>query len=99
VAIRITCISKAAGWHEDPHSAITHLNWLNEANNQRGRSTRTQIYDWLRENSTNRAYVTDWIGNRAYLYTRENGRGTKFVQTYSDTVWTDNLLALPECTI
>jgi len=24
-------------------------------------------------------------------------RGTKYVRTYRDKVWTDNLLALPEC--
>jgi hypothetical protein len=39
----------------------------------------------------------DRLGNKAYLYPRENARGTQFVQTVADRVWTDNLLALPEC--
>lgn len=35
--------------------------------------------------------------NKAYVGTRENAYGTKYLQTYADQVWTNNLLALPEC--
>jgi hypothetical protein len=47
------------------------------------------------ENGT--AYVLDRAGNKAYVGTREHSNGTKFVQTFADKVWTDNLLSLPEC--
>lgn len=60
------------------------------------RNTRVEIYNWLKSEN-GKAYVTDGSGNRAYLYPKENSTGTKFVQTYADKVWTDNLLYLPEC--
>lgn len=98
MAIRITCINKAEGWHEDPHHAISDLGWINDADGKSGKSTRIQVYDWLKASQANRAYVTDSRGNTAYVYPRENANGTKFVQTYADGTWTDNLLALSECT-
>jgi hypothetical protein len=97
MAIRITCINKAAGWHDDPHCAISHLGWSNDANGNGGKSTRMAVYDWLKQSPENKAYVTDSYGNTAYLYPRENSHGTKFVQTYADKTWTDNLLSLREC--
>jgi len=97
MAIRITCINKAGGWHNDPHCAISHLGWLNEANGKTGKSTRFEVYDWLKSNTANTAYVKDYRGNVAYVYPRENSYGTKYVQTYADKTWTDNLLALKEC--
>lgn len=96
MAIRITCINKAGGQHYDPHTAITNLGWV-DSSGKTGKSTRETVYDWLKQNSENRAYVEDRFGNRAYLYPRENQHGTKFVQTFRDQTWTDNLLALPEC--
>jgi hypothetical protein len=97
VAVRITCINKAGGQHYDPHAAISDLGWINDSTGKTGKSTRVQVYDWLKQDSTNQAYVLDRFGNRAYLYPRENSNGTKFVQTFADQTWTDNLLALPEC--
>lgn len=97
MAIRITCINKADGQHYDPHAAISDLGWINDGTGKTGKSTRQALYDWLKQNSANQAYVTDAFGNRAYLYPRENQRGTQFVQTFRDQTWTDNLLALPEC--
>jgi hypothetical protein len=97
MAIRITCINKAGGAHNDPHCAIFHLGWLNEASGNTGRSSRLEIYEWLKKDKANQAYVRDSKGDTAYVYPRENANGTKFVQTYSDGIWKDNLLALPEC--
>jgi hypothetical protein len=96
MAVRITCINKAGGQHYDQHTAISNLGWITDSG-ETGKSTRLQVYDWLKQNSANRAYVIDRFGNKAYLYPRENSQGTKFVQTFADRVWTDNLLALPEC--
>lgn len=61
-----------------------------------GKSTRLEIYDFLKDKG-GQAHVTDRAGNQASVYPRESANGTKFVQTYADKVWTDNLLALPEC--
>jgi Protein of unknown function (DUF3892) len=97
MAIRITCINKSGGWHEDPHHAISHLGWTNEANGKTGKATRLEVYNWLKGDKSHEAYVKDGRGNTAYVYPREHTNGTKFVQTYADKTWTDNLLALKEC--
>ena len=47
------------------------------------------------ETQNGQAYVTDGVYT-AYLYVNRIGQGPKFVQTYADGIWTDNLLALPD---
>ena len=96
MAIRITCIKKSGGYHQDPHHAIQYIGWLDEATGKTGENTREEIYNWLK-NQSEKAYVKDRNGNKAYVGTRENQNGTHYLQTYADGVWTDNLLALPEC--
>jgi hypothetical protein len=96
MSVRITCINKAQGVHFDPHSAILTLGWTDDQTMNTGKSTREQVYEWLK-NQNGVAYVVDQYGNKAYVFPRENIHGTKFVQTAADRVWTDNLLALPEC--
>lgn len=96
MAIRITCINKSGGDHQDPHHAISDLGWVNDQDGVPGKSTRLQVYDWIK-NQNGVAYVTDRYGNRVNVGTREHANGTKYLQTYADQVWTDNLLSLPEC--
>ncbi|AXC09894.1 hypothetical protein ACPOL_0519 [Acidisarcina polymorpha] len=96
MSIRITCIKKSNGHHEDPHHAISDLGWINEQTNEAKRSTRLEMYDWIK-NHDGVASVLDARGNKARVGVREHANGTKYVQTYADRVWTDNLLALPEC--
>lgn len=96
MSVRITCITKSGGYHDDPHSAITTLGWTNENSNARGSSTRLELYDWIK-NQSGYAYVRDNAGNQIRVGTAETAQGTKYVRTYSDGIWTDNLLALPEC--
>jgi hypothetical protein len=43
----------------------------------------------------NSGYVHDPYGNEVEVYVNSNG-WTKWVQTYADGIWTDNLLALPK---
>lgn len=94
--IRITCISKQAGYHADPHHAIERLGWVEDGTGNTGNNTRLEVYGWIK-NQNGTAYVLDSRKNKAYVGTRENAHGTKYLQTYADQVWTDNLLALPEC--
>jgi uncharacterized protein DUF3892 len=96
MAIRITCINKSNGYHADPHHAISHLRWIEDGSGQTGKNTRLEIWDWIK-NRNGVAYVLDSRGNRARVGTREHGNGTRYLQTHADEVWTDNLLALPEC--
>jgi hypothetical protein len=96
MSIRITCIKKAGGNHESPYVAITSLNWINEANNNTGTTSREDMYDWL-VNQKGEAYVRDSQGNKATLFGEISSRGTKFVKTRADNVVSDNLLKLSEC--
>jgi len=95
MAIQIICINKQGGHHSDPHHAIESLGWM-EGTEQK-KCSRLALYEWLKKNEENKAYVKDTHGNIAYVGTRENANGTKYVQTYADGKWTDNLLALKEC--
>ena len=96
MSIRITCINKAGGDHENPYVAISTLGWTNEATGATGNSTRTQMYDFLVIEKGS-AYVKDGQGNTAYLQGEISAKGTKYVRTKADNVTSDNLLKLPEC--
>ena len=96
MSVRITCINKSNGHHADPHHAIENLGWINEETNARGKNTRLEIYNWIK-NQGGYAYVRDARNNTATVGTREHANGTRYLQTHADRVWTDNLLALPEC--
>lgn len=95
MAIKITCIKKAGGNHENPYVAISSLTWLNDATNATGTSTRDTMHDWVNEGG--HAYVQDLYGNKAKLIAETSPRGTKYVKTVRDNVQSDNLLKLPEC--
>lgn len=95
MAIRIRCINKDRGNHENPHTAISYLGWVDESGNI-GKSSRIEMYDWIKD-KRGQAYVQDAYGNKAYLMTAVTPFGTKYVRTYSDKTPTDNLLQLPEC--
>jgi len=94
--IQITCIKKDNGRHENPHTAITELGWVDVNSGQRDKSTRIQMYDFLVQ-YPGQAYVLDTFGNKAYLITAITAMGTKYVKTVADSTKTDNLLNLPEC--
>ena len=96
MSVRITCINKSNGHHADPHHAIENIGWINEETNARGKNTRLEIYDWIK-NKGGQAYVRDARNHTATVETREHANGTRYLQTRADRVWTDNLLALPEC--
>src|SRR5260370_41690416 len=96
MSIRINGIKKSNWYHEDTHHAISELGWTNEQTNENGRSTRMEMYDWIK-NQNGVALVADARGNKARVGAREHAKSTKYGQTYADRRWTDNLLALSEC--
>jgi hypothetical protein len=84
--LQVTCVNKQP--RNDPYEGITHLggsgwHWQ-----------RSQVIQSI-ENKTNTFY-TLVNGKRADVGV-VNGSNGKYVRTYADGVWTDNLLALPEC--
>lgn len=96
MAIRITCINKDSGYHENPNLAITHLGWINEQTRSTGKYTRLEMYNWVKDENGD-AYVTDTYGNKAKVITAETYNGTKYLKTEADSSTKNNLLSLPEC--
>ena len=97
MSIRITCINKDDGNHENPHVAISRFGWINPGTGETGSSTRLQLYSWVKDKS-GVAFVQDNRGNLAYLVAKVSARGNPYLQTVADGTPTDNLLRLPECT-
>ncbi len=96
MSVRITCIKKDSGNHENPYVAIESLGWTEDGTSKTGKSTRLEMYDWV-VNKNGKAYVKDAQGNVAYLIGAISPRGNKYVKTVADETKTDNLLKLPEC--
>lgn len=96
MSVRITCINKDNGNHNNSHEAIAKLGWLDESTGKSGICARLEMVEFI-EKEKGVAYVIDRLGNKAYLYVRTSVNGNKFVQTISDGEYSDNLLALPEC--
>jgi len=95
MSIRVTCINKSGGYHENPHEAISNLGWSEDGTGKSGRMTREEMWQWVSDGR--HAYVKDAYGNTARVQAKTNGRGTHYVQTESDGRPTDNLLKLGEC--
>lgn len=95
MAVRVICINKAGGDHSDPHEAISSYGWINESTGKKGKNDRDTMVDWV-ENKNGRAYVKDANGE-VNFYVNVSRAGTKYLQTYADGRWADNLLKLPEC--
>ena len=83
---RVTCITKPDRYSQ--HEGITHLG------GQGWQWTRQAVIDSI-EAKTNTFY-TLVDGKRAEIGV-VNGPAGKFLRTYADGAWSDNLLALPEC--
>jgi hypothetical protein len=95
MAMRITCINKANGLHENPYVAIQALGWVNEQTGATGKSSREPMYDFV-VNQRGSAYVS--VGAvRADFVGIVSPHGTRYVKTRADSTDRDNLLKLPEC--
>ena len=95
MTVRIVCINKSSGYHENPHEAISHYGWKNESTGESGKSDRQTMVDWIKQG--NYAYVLDQFGQKVYCSVRVSVNGTEFLQTESDNKLTNNLLSLVEC--
>jgi hypothetical protein len=91
VSIEITAIRLSGG---TSHQHIVHLWWTNPATNEVGDNTRAEIVAWI-EHKNGKAYVRDGQGHRVDVGVVTPSSGPKYLRTYADGVWTDNLLALP----
>jgi hypothetical protein len=87
--IQVTCINKTP--RSDTHHGITNLGGMG------WRWTRQQVITAIEDGT--HTFYTFGGGRRADIGVRAEPNGTKFVQTYADGIWTNNLLALDECRI
>lgn len=95
MAVRITCINKANGQHENPYVAISHLGWIEDGTGKSGKNSREEIYDFV-VNKNGEAYVAAG-STRARLIGAISPRGTRYVKTAANSTERDNLLEVPEC--
>jgi hypothetical protein len=93
MALQITGIRKPDP--DDPHEAISHYRWHDNSDNTNGIDEREALIKWMKANKVD-AYVADGT-DKVWCEIRENRYSTKYLQTYADGKWTDNLLALPQC--
>lgn len=94
MSIRITCINKAGGYHEDPHEAIQWLGWVEDGTGKQGKMARESMHDWIKQGG--QAYVASG-STRVRVVAETNSRGTKYVRTVPNYTTSDNLLSLREC--
>lgn len=95
MAVRVVCINKDNGNHENPHLAIEFFGWVNEQTNEQGKNSRDYMVNYVENGG--KVYVKDSYGRVAYCEVRTSINGNKFLQTITDGVPTDNLLKLQEC--
>ena len=84
--VQVTCINKTP--RDNTHEGITHVG------NSAGKWSRSQVVTWIEEKT--HTFFTNVAGKRANVGV-VNGADGKYLRTYADGVWNDNLLALPEC--
>ncbi|MDW9463705.1 DUF3892 domain-containing protein [Sinorhizobium meliloti] len=86
--VLVTCINKRD--RNSSYEGITHLGNPNAG----WKWTREQVIASI-EDKTN-TFFTKVNGNRGDIGV-VNGPNGKYVRTYADGKWNDNLLSLPEC--
>ena len=90
VSIRITAIRPSGG---TTHQHIMRLWWSQPTTGRSGNHSRAEIISWI-ENQDVKAYVEEG-GHRVDVRVVKPSSGPKYLRTYADGFWTDNLLALP----
>ena len=87
-AYQVTCITKPD--RNSTHEHITHLGgtgWY---------KTRAIIIQEI-ESKTNSYYTKDPNNGKVATVLVRERNGVKYVQTYADGDWNNNLLSLPDC--
>lgn len=90
VSIQIYAIRLSGG---TTHQHIERLWWSDSSSGDSGDNSRAEIVSWI-ENQDGKAYVEE-SGHRVDVGVVDPDVGPKYLRTYADRVWTNNLLALP----
>lgn len=92
MSIRITAIRLSGG---NSHQHIVRLWWTDPSSGDTGDNSRAEIIAWM-ETQHGKVYVEDAAGNQVDVGIVTPASGPKYLRTYADGVWTNNLLALPK---
>jgi hypothetical protein len=95
MAIRITCIKRDAGVHENPYMAISSFGYIDDRSGEKGMLTKEAMYNWVLRGG--QVYVKDPAGEPAYLVTAVNHEGKRYVKIKSGGAGEAALLSLEEC--
>ncbi|HVS58614.1 MAG TPA: DUF3892 domain-containing protein [Candidatus Saccharimonadales bacterium] len=93
MAVRIVAVRKSGGYHQNPHEAISHYKWLDEASGESKIADRASMVKWVEDGGN--AYVKSAEGT-VNCYVNQSSVGTKFLETRADSRSSNNLLNLPE---
>lgn len=88
--VRFTAVHLVGG---NGHQHIANLQAVDSVTGRLYNDTRAAWVAFI-EQRGNSGFVHDRYSNQVEVYVNSNGY-TKWVQTYADGIWTDNLLALP----
>lgn len=89
---QIDCVNKPD--RMSPHERITHVGGP-LPNGGRWKEPTSTVVAFI-ESKSHRFYTRD-NGKVAWVGVRESAAGNKYLQTYADGEWNNNLLAQPEC--
>jgi hypothetical protein len=90
---RIDCVNKPN--RSSPHEHITHVAGPDPNGARRWKDSVPNVVRFI-QNRQHRFYTQEGDAS-AWVGVRTSAAGNKFLQTYANGVWKDNLLALPEC--
>ena len=99
LAIKIICISKESGEHENPYLAISRLGWVDEfVTYKMGNCSREEMFDMILNGTSAFVYEQNSIV-RYKLGCAISSDGKKYVKTQVNGSSRDRLLELNECLI
>jgi hypothetical protein len=90
---RIDCVHKPD--RSSRHESITHVGGPKPDGSGQWRDTAANVIAFI-DGKQHRFYTREG-GATAWVGVRTSTTGHKFLQTYADNIWSDNLLALQEC--
>jgi hypothetical protein len=88
VRVQITAIHMVGGVRREH---IAEVRWTNIDTKEQGSATRQQMVDWLRQSTSNQAWV---YGGGLWIEVKVVNANPPYIQTYADGQWKDNLLPL-----
>ena len=90
---QIDCVNRPD--RNSPHEHITSVGGPNPNGVGRWKDPVETVVRLIEQQS--HRFYTKVGGAQAWVGVRTSSSGRKFLQTYSDGIWRDNLLALKEC--